>query len=165
LIHEFDKVAQNIEKEMQVTPIFVPLDFYSINSELSYYQGKLLSRHQIQKTYPISGAGLFGLQSLMYSYWFNDRALAGKVLILISTKLSDFTSPKIGIYLTSQSTIHKIWAHSQGGQTKARPFYYRVVRVRNELVTFSGPRCSFRGKPNYLTKSGYSTLNFVYEDS
>jgi dolichol-phosphate mannosyltransferase len=131
LTQDFHKVALNVEDELHVTPIFVPLDFYNINSELSYYQSKFLSQNKTAKVYPVNGAHIFGIESLMYKYWVNQFDLTGRVLILIATDLNDFNNPQIESKTIKLSEVKTIWARNQGQLMPVRPYYYKIVHLKH----------------------------------
>ncbi len=130
LIKQFHQLAEQIESETQKAPIFIPLDNFPIGSELSFYQTKFLHQGTVKKVYPIFGAHIFGLESLMYRYWSEGIKLADRPLILISKELWRFDMPDINKLTNEQSKLKKIWSYGQGQGIKNIPFYYKVVIMK-----------------------------------
>lgn len=130
LIKQFHQLAEQIEIDTHKTPIFIPLDNFPIGSELSFYQTKFLQQGVIRKTYPIFGAHLFGLESLMYRYWSEGINLANRPLILISKELWRFDMPDINKLTKEQIQLTELWSYGQGQGVKNIPFYYKVVVMR-----------------------------------
>ena len=130
LIKKFHHIAQQLEAKTQKTPIFIPLDNFPIGSELSFYQSKFLAKGSILKSYPIAGAHIFGLESLMYRYWSKDMELAGRPVILISKELWRFQLPEIKKQAAEQSELKKVWSKGQGQGVKNIPFYYQIVQMK-----------------------------------
>lgn len=115
-------VAQSIEQEGH-TPVFIPLDTYSISSELAYYQFRQKSLHP----YPVIGAQRFNYESLMYRYWADDSQLAGKYAIIIAVLPFMFENALILQDATLVTPPTLFLAYSQGRKTPIRQYYYEVV--------------------------------------
>ncbi len=131
LTEQFNSIAKDVAFKTHSTPIFVPLDLYNLNSELSYYQSRLLVQGAIEKSYPIEGCHIFGGNSLMYRNWSHNKSLAGKTLILISIEPQFFNIPSIINNVIKKSEVKYIWSHSQGGVAQIKPYYYQVVQMKS----------------------------------
>ncbi|HBI22089.1 MAG TPA: hypothetical protein DDY37_05835 [Legionella sp.] len=129
LTRQIHAVAKGVEDHLGTSPLIVPLDLYNIGSELSFYQAQFLKHKQIKTVYKIIGRDRFGHDSLMYQYWSKDEAIAGKILILISEKSTDFHTPEVTTRVTAQSAPIALWSHSQGASSKIRAYYYQIVRM------------------------------------
>lgn len=124
------QIATTFENKEQMTPVFVPLDLYNINSELAFYQAKLLAEKKIPKIFSSEGRILFGQESLMYNYWSTKKEACGQSLILISHDSFRFDGyERIRRETRSLSPIEMLWGVSQGKQTAINPFYYRLVKL------------------------------------
>jgi 4-amino-4-deoxy-L-arabinose transferase-like glycosyltransferase len=130
LIKQFHDLAEQIEAKTKKTPIFVPLDNFPIGSELSFYQAKFLAQGTILKAYPVVGSHIFGIESLMYRYWSNDKKLAGSTLILISKELWRFDLPELQKQVIASSELQSFESTGQGQKVKNIPFYYKVVQMK-----------------------------------
>lgn len=128
LTQQFNDTALQIERESQVSPIFVSLETYNISSEFTFYQNDLAHHGEIQKQFPIVGRHIFNMESLMYRYWADATDLSGKTLILISTDLHEFQNRKVIPHIVDESPIKTIWAQSQGRGKSVQPYYYRIVK-------------------------------------
>lgn len=129
LVVQINLVAEKLEATTLSLPILVPLGLYNINSELAYYQKKLLDKKKIAKNYPVEGRHLFGDNSLMYNYWAENKSFSGKTLILISTNPSIIESPEVRNRVIEKSAINSIWAYNQGGKIQVKPYFYRIVQM------------------------------------
>jgi 4-amino-4-deoxy-L-arabinose transferase-like glycosyltransferase len=127
LTQQFTKVAQQIEQENNIAPIFIPIDRYNLAAELSFYQAKLKKLKTIQKTYPIIGSHIFGGNSLMFKYWSDGRSIANSPLILISFDQYQFSDMLGQDERVTNAPLKKIWAHSQGYGAKVVHAYYKVI--------------------------------------
>lgn len=106
-------------------PLFIPLDSYSIASELAFYQSKYaLFLH------PILGAGFFGYNSLMFDYWSKNTAIQGKKVILIAKQPELLNTTDIQHKTQALSPINVIWGKSPRQHINVKKFYYRVVSIR-----------------------------------
>lgn len=137
LTRSFNEIASQVEKETNQEPLFAPLDSYHINSELSFYQTLFANQKKVIKPYSIVGVHVFSGNSLMYKYWSTGRNLAGKTLILISDHLTDFEYDNIKAVTIDKSPIREVWSHSQRGQQKLSPFYYKIVEIKPEVDLIS----------------------------
>lgn len=132
LTKEFNVIASQVEAETKQTPLFAPLDSYHIGSELIFYQALFMAQGNIQKPYSIVGSHIFHGNSLMFKYWTNGESLSGKPLILISDHKSDFDYSSIKAATIEKSPLRVVWSHSQRGQQKLTPFYYKIVEIKPE---------------------------------
>lgn len=133
LTKQFHQIATRISEHSHPPPAFAPLDAYNIGSELLFYQAKLLEKHQISFTYPVLGRHIFGGESLMYRYWSTPQQemLSGHTLILIADRPKPFQFPDIKQHLIDKTTpTSQIWAHTQGINLNAIPYYYQVTQVK-----------------------------------
>ena len=128
---KFNKEAKLIENQTHLTPIFVSLDLYNLNSQLAFYQAKLLAEDKIIKTYSVLGRDIFGYESLMYKYWSKGKNLQGAPLILISTNADDFYWPEIKEKIIIKSPVTIVWAKTQGMGKKNRPYYYVLAELKH----------------------------------
>lgn len=132
LAKDFNAIASQVEAETKQVPLFAPLDSYHIGSELNFYQAVFLAQGNIQKQYPVVGSHIFGGNSLMFKYWTDGASLSGRPLILISDHKSDFDYSSIKAVTIEKSPLQVVWSHSQRGQQKLTPFYYKIVEVKPE---------------------------------
>lgn len=129
LVRDFHSVAGEIEFKTHDKPYFAPLDRYNIASELAYYQKHWVNRGEQSTNYPVVGAHIFNIESLMYKYWDQEKHKAGKNLILISPELSDFSNSVLKEKVVTRGPMKIIWAYSQRGQIPVRPYYYQWVQL------------------------------------
>lgn len=127
---KFHSLAQQIESDTGKIPVFTALDSYHINSQLSFYQAKLLSKHKISNSYETNGAHFFGIDSLMYRYW-SKKDLSDRILILIAPQSDWLDNLEIRRLTSAQSPIKKIWSYSPGSRVKTQAFYYQIVRMHS----------------------------------
>lgn len=119
----------NIAEQLKATgakPVFIPLDSYSIASELTFYQAKQLRHDSYHQAIPLHGAGFLGYNSLMFDQWFGTQNLSDKTIILIGKEPESFRLDSI----TPLSPVKMIWGHSQGSSKRIRPYYYQIVRTK-----------------------------------
>ena len=130
LTRQVHAIAVDVESNMHTTPFIVPMDVYNIASELAFYQAKLLEHGEIHKIYTPIGGDLFGRNSLMYRYWSQGKVAAGNVLILIDENPVKFEEPQVSARVIAKSETKALWSHSQGVGMKIRPYYYKVVQLK-----------------------------------
>ena len=130
LTREFHTLAKQVEDQTHATPTFVPLDIYNISSELLFYQAKMLSHNEIQKTYPVVGAHIFGGESLMYRYWTHKNDMTSPWVILIAPELAFFDRLSLEKYVTVQSKPRAVWARSQGRYAPMKRYYYQIAQLK-----------------------------------
>ncbi len=119
-------LATQIAIAQQEQPIIIPLDSYSIASELTFYQAKLLQHRPQQPAFPIYGADPLGYNSLMFQYWYPYPHLQNKLVILIGKTPDALRKQR---FITPVSEIKKIWGVSQGELAQIRTYYYQVARM------------------------------------
>lgn len=129
LTKNFLTLATKVEANFNITPIFVPLDLYNINSELNFYQTKFLKYNNTQKLFPILGSHIFGGRSLMYEYWEPNPDLTNNILILISSDQNYFNNPELKKRVKDLSPINLFWAEGQRNNIQIRPYYYKIVKL------------------------------------
>ncbi len=132
LIKKMYLVAQTTEQQYQQPVLFVPLDNYPINSELAFYQEKLLSHGDISKKYPTNGAHLFDRESLMYRYWAADNNVHNTLLILLAKEAWRFDDPNVTQHVIRKSQRQIVWSQGQGQNLKNIPYYYQVVQLKSK---------------------------------
>lgn len=127
----WDKLTQSfyrIATAMDVSgeaPILIPLDTYSIASELAFYQAKMAQSHPTYHPLRIHDASMFEFDGLMFKMW-SQFPLQGKTVIFIGKEASAFDNNLITTATQSLSPIQQIWGLSQGQYNKLRPYYYQV---------------------------------------
>lgn len=125
---KLNHIAANTLNTTHQTPVLVPLDLYNIQSELAFYQTKLLAEHKINTAFPTIGRHIFNKDSLMYRYWQPSELAHNTTMILISkdkellTTFGRATNCRLGLGPTKA-----LWAQSQGSGVDAIPFYYLVM--------------------------------------
>jgi dolichol-phosphate mannosyltransferase len=123
--------ARQIELDLNSAPIIVPLDLYNLPSELSFYQAKLLAQPNRMTGYPVIGCHIFGGLSLMYQFWSQGMDFSGRTVLLVSSRLDKLDNPEIK-RLTSEIThVSMLWSRSQGFAIRAKPYFYKVVRMKS----------------------------------
>ncbi|KTC88510.1 dolichyl-phosphate mannosyltransferase [Legionella cincinnatiensis] len=128
LTWEIHHIAQQLEDKTHNAPIILPLDTYNIASELAFYQKKYFEEGQINTSYEVIGWHVFGLNSLMYQYWGNIEKANGKILILVSPKISFFSHPQVKQKTISLTTVKPIHYHDENGH-ESPAFYYKIVKM------------------------------------
>jgi dolichol-phosphate mannosyltransferase len=127
LTAEIYSLATKVALTQHEQPLIIPLDSYSIASELTFYQAKLLQDSSTQHLiFPIYGAEPLGYNSLMFQYWYPYPDLQNKLVILIGKTPDALRSQR---YITPTSEIQKIWGVSQGQLAPVREYYYQVARM------------------------------------
>lgn len=126
LTHQVLSIAAKTQQPLTI----VPLDVYNIASELSFYQATFQAQHTNIPAYTIIGRDFFGLNSLMYQYWSKKNLKSGSTLLLIAENPALFSIHEVLSRVTAISPLKTIWAHSQGDNSKIRPYYYQIVQVR-----------------------------------
>ncbi len=123
LTQDFYQIATEEAKNSGKEVIFIPLERYTIASELAFYQAKQTQSHAQRKPYLINSPAEFGMSGLMFDLWA-DYDLKNKTIVFIGLIPDVFdTTPTEPL-----SPIKKIWAQSQGYGAHIRPIYYRVVQ-------------------------------------
>lgn len=92
---EIYNIAQQLEGKTHNAPIILPLDSYHIASEYAFYQQKYFKQGKVNTSYKVIGSHVFDLNSLMYKYWGSIDEIKGKILILISPKITTFSYSQI----------------------------------------------------------------------
>ncbi|HVT62965.1 MAG TPA: hypothetical protein VHD33_05740, partial [Legionellaceae bacterium] len=111
------------------TPVFVPLDTYSIASELAFYQAKQAVSHPERPPFLIHDATLFDFDGLMFKFW-SSFDLNDKKIILIGKEMQSFDNDLVLALTQPLSPIQTVWGESQGLGKKIRPYYYRIIRIK-----------------------------------
>ncbi len=112
----------------QCQPVFLPLDTYSIASELVFYQNKQWQAHPNLTPIPVHHAAMFDFEGLMFEIWHNP-SLQGKTIILIGKEKQSFDNELVLNATQALSPIKMIWGESQGFAAHVRPYYYRIVKM------------------------------------
>ncbi|PJD90636.1 MAG: hypothetical protein CK424_08150 [Legionella sp.] len=128
LTQQYQDIASTLETSGE-TPIFIPLDTYSIASELAFYQAKYSKAHPEFKPFRIHDASLFGFDGLMFKMW-SQFSLHGKTVIFIGKEANSFDNDLMLTAVQSLSPIHQIWGLSQGQHNKVRPYYYKIAKMK-----------------------------------
>lgn len=131
---DINHIASEIEQKTHKVPVIIPLDQYNIGSELSFYQEKLKREGQISTTYPIQGADIFGINSLMFHFWSDPSQLYGKPLILVSNHLHDLDTMDQNPHILKSSKLFKLWSYAQKKPTKISQYFYKIVEVRSQYL-------------------------------
>lgn len=121
-------IAKKTEQQFAAPVVIIPLDRYSIASELAFYQAKSLNQRKITHTYHILGGDIFGHESLMYRYWSEKESYTGKTILLVSVDANAMNS--IHDQIIVMSPIQTFWAHNQGKGATITPYYYQAVKFR-----------------------------------
>ncbi|PJD95300.1 MAG: hypothetical protein CK426_07335 [Legionella sp.] len=129
LIEQFHHVAVQAEKEYQQPVVFVPLDNYPLNSELAFYQEKMLGQKRINNKYPCMGAHLFQRESLMYRYWYPQQKTKA-LLILLAKEPWRFADPNVVNHVLVKSSLKMLWSQGQGQKIQNIPYYYQLVELK-----------------------------------
>lgn len=124
-------IAQKTAEDTHSTPVLLPLDLYNIASELTFYQKKYFDQGLIDRPFPVVGAHVFGLNSLMYKYWGGIEQIKGKVLILISPSIPLISYALLDHRLTPLSAITSV-SHSELKGFKNSTLYYQTVKMAAE---------------------------------
>lgn len=127
---QIHQIADSIAATTHTKPIIVPLDLYNIGSELTFYQEKLLTHHDIVQSYQIVGRHVFGESSLMYQFWAPKDSVSGQTVLLVSKDAHDFQNEILKATTLTASPLRVIWAESQVTGTPITPYYYQVVRLK-----------------------------------
>lgn len=93
-----------------------------------FIQKKYFEEGQINTSYEVIGWHVFGLNSLMYQYWGNIEKANGKILILVSPKISFFSHPQVKQKTISLTTVKPIHYHDENGH-ESPAFYYKIVKM------------------------------------
>ncbi len=95
------QIEEEVETSTRVKPLVVGMDKSSIASELAFYRNKLSHGEKTdQAVFYTTGRHLFGMESLMYRYWFPERATKrwpgeNSVLILVTRELQELMNDQI----------------------------------------------------------------------
>jgi dolichol-phosphate mannosyltransferase len=127
LAEQVNGIGRLIEQEYS-TPVIVPLDKYTLSSELSFYQAKLLAQKKIKTRYEVIGSHIFGFNSLMYRYWAKKRDLSDKTLIIISQDPRYF---EVQYKIIQKSPIFEFWSYSPGLGYPISKYYYQIAQMNH----------------------------------
>lgn len=116
--------AVEMNERLQEKPVIVALDTYNLASELIFYQKMFKKRQQISTIYPVLGASLFGLNSVMYRYWDNILQADEKYLLLVSDRLYSFDVTKIRELTKPMTPVTLL------NEKAAKLFYYQLVKMK-----------------------------------
>lgn len=130
LTSDFYQVARDVAQQSHLQPVFISMEYYSIASELNYYQAKQQKTHPKQIPFPVHSSAMLGGPGGMYEFWYPEN-LHNKALIVISKNPSDLlNNPTIQSLKTPLSSMQVIWTTNQTNtQIKATPYYYLVVYI------------------------------------
>jgi len=128
--YQINDIAAQLEEKFKQPVLLIPLDHYSITSELAFYQAKLVSQNKNSHQYPVISAERFGYGSLMYRYWSQGEKLTNKTILLIATEAIAFTRHKLVNEVDTLLPQHVLWAQSPGSGSKVMPYYYQAVTLR-----------------------------------
>ena len=122
-------VAKSIQQpSSQSPPIFVPLDIYRIESELTFYQYKQWMKDPNLPPFSVHHAKNFGIGGLMFEQWDNEN-LQGKTVIFISRQKNNLVSTLIQASTLPLSPIFSISDNTLVKNKNVSPFYYQVAKV------------------------------------
>jgi dolichol-phosphate mannosyltransferase len=95
------RVEEKVETSTGTKPLVVGMDKSHIASELAFYRHKLSHGEKTnQAVFYTTGRHLFGMESLMYRYWFPDRVIKrwqgeNQNLILVTHELPELMNDRI----------------------------------------------------------------------
>lgn len=128
-------IAQQVEQTSAKKPVFISLEPYRLNSELTFYQTKAFIEKINQQVYPVAGRDVFDLNSLMYYYWSKSLNLSDKQLIIISDHKEYLNDYKITGKINIQSPVMQVWAKSQYSNHNLKAFYYITGELKPALAS------------------------------
>lgn len=126
---QVNKIATETTIKYNKPTIIIPIDKYNIASELAFYQAKSQKLKQINHTYEIIGRNIFGLDSLMYKYWYNEKPLTNEVMLLICGEKYLLEQLAVINNTTPLTPIENFWAISQGKNAEISKYYYQIVQM------------------------------------
>jgi dolichol-phosphate mannosyltransferase len=102
--NQVEAIEDNIEKDTGVKPFVVGMDKNKIASELAFYrqrQGPYDADRKNEAVLETIGRHIFGMESLMFRYWFPENLQLGlqkkgQVLILVTRELQEIDRGRIG---------------------------------------------------------------------
>ena len=139
---EIEAVVNEFEHDTGEKLLVVGMDRNRIASGLAFYWTKTIERSTDAVTQdPIlqtSGPHLFGMNSLMYKYWFPSKDQNNKSMLLISSNISTLTSDNVRLHVQHVGDIKEIKIFKNGKQ--AGHYYYCLVRgYQSEIPAGNAP--------------------------
>lgn len=120
---EFAVDAEQIENQVELTtgiePLLIGMDRYFLSSELAFYARD--DKDSVQNT---AGRGLFGLNSLMYNYWFSSAREVGRPVIMFDFGAGELSEHSLSKRFEKLGPVMERIVY-KGGIPAGR-FYYRV---------------------------------------
>ncbi len=128
-----ENLAQQVEKEVRAVaskdgeyPLVVGMDHYRTASGLGFYLQKQMTVDQAK--YPVAemtGRHLFGLNDLMYSYWYPPEEAAGRDILVVSQNRQMLDPSYFSTHYRYLGPIHEISIDKRG--KKVGNYFYRML--------------------------------------
>jgi dolichol-phosphate mannosyltransferase len=144
--NQIEAIEDNIEKEIGVEPFVVGMDKNKIASELAFYrqrQGSQGEDRRNEAVWKTIGRHIFGMESLMYSYWFPENLQIGlqkkgQVLILVTRELQEIDRDRIGSKGWEIGEIKQL--ELKKNDVPVGVYYYTIAKYSGEGATVESER-------------------------
>ncbi len=134
-----ENLAKQVEEEVRAValkdgerPLVVAMDHYRTASGLGFYLHKQMTVDQEKyPKYPkysmaeITGRHLFGLNDLMYSYWYPAKEAAGRDILVVSQSRQMLDPSYFSFHYRALGPIHEISIDKRG--KKVGSYFYRML--------------------------------------
>jgi dolichol-phosphate mannosyltransferase len=118
--HQVGQLEEELERETHEEPLVVGMQRNFISSELAFYDPHGDGAHKT------AGPNLFGGSSLMYEWWFPNKAQDGRTLLLVSFDADDLTRSSVLRHVEHLGPV-ETGAFQKNGKMIRRYFYCYAV--------------------------------------
>lgn len=129
--HQVNIIAKDIGAKYKKPVAYLPIDKYNIASELAFYQDRALSLKQINTRHKIIGRNIFGQDSLMYEYWYDNKPVDEMIFIMLCEERYMFDQTQFDIETIALTPVIKFWAKAPGSNNNITAYHYQVVEMKN----------------------------------
>lgn len=134
LARKIDRIDREIQASHGVKPLVVGMDKCYIASELIFYRNRLGSgREKNELLSYTTGRHLFGMDSLMYRYWFPESRIRqlrqeNSILVLVTRELSELNKDLISLSGWRTEKLQEL--HLEKSGMPVGTYYYVLARPK-----------------------------------
>jgi dolichol-phosphate mannosyltransferase len=143
---QIEAIEDNIEKERGVKPFVVGMDKNKIASQLAFYRhrrGSYDTDGRNEAVRETIGRHIFGMESLMFRYWFPENLQLGlqkkgQLLVLVTRELQEIDRNRIGSRGWEIGEIKKL--ELKKNNVPAGCYYYTIAKYSGEEAAVKNER-------------------------
>jgi dolichol-phosphate mannosyltransferase len=145
---QIERIENDVESANGEEPLVVGMDKYSTASLLAFYRpGTVLSGEATleESVSGTTGCHLFGGNSLMYRYWFPEKGVENRVMILVSPKRGDLEGTNVRSRIGEMGDIQELIVR-KNGLSVGSYFYVIAKGYKDGKGALDKPQASFISK-------------------